>query len=437
MNDCLSWSARDLITRLQRRELPVQSVVQACIERIEAAEPGILAWQHFDAAQALAQARALDAGATRGSRHGLHGLPIGVKDLMDTSDMPTTYGSPIYAGYRPAVDAACVAMARSAGAVIMGKTVTTEFATFQPGPTRNPRAPLSVPRTPGGSSSGSAAAVAAGMVPVAFGTQTAGSIIRPAAYCGVVGYKPTHGTLPLAGIKPLSPSLDTVGALARSVDDAAFFVGTLARLPLPSLAPLPQGRPSVARLRVALCHTPYWDRATGDTRQALATAARLLEHHGARLTDLSLPAHFSALNTAQIDIMAYEAAAAFAPERRTAADRFSSAFAAVLAQGQSIDGEHYFGARIEAHRARHALDAMFADFDVILAPSTEGVAPEGLQGTGDPVFNRMWTLLGNPCVHVPVGAGQDGMPVGVTLVGRAFRDTQLLAAAHALECSLA
>lgn len=426
MNDCLRWSARELVTRLARREIPVLAAVETFIERINAIEPDIQAWQHFDPAQARAQARALDSGTASGS---LYGLPVGVKDLMDTSDMPTTYGSAIYTGHRPAVDAGCVAASRSAGAIVMGKTVTTEFATFQPGPTRNPRSTVSNPRTPGGSSSGSAAAVAAGMVPVAFGTQTAGSIVRPAAYCGVVGYKPTHGTLPLAGIKPLSPSLDTVGALARTVDDAAFFVGILARLPLD---PQP-----TASLRVGLCHTPYWDRASEDTRQAMATASRLFELHGARVSDIALPSHFAPLNDAQIDIMGYEAAAAFAPELRTAADRFSPAFAAVLANGLRIDGNRFFAALAQARQARNALDAMFEQFDVILAPSTEGTAPAGLQATGDPVFNRMWSLLGNPCVHVPVGTGQDGMPIGVTLVGRTFHDAQVLAAAHALERSLA
>ncbi|EHP42638.1 amidase [Cupriavidus basilensis OR16] len=322
MNDFLALPARELAARMARRELSAQTLVRAYIERIDAAEAGILAWQHFDGAQALQQARLLDAGPVLGA---LHGLPIGVKDLMDTADMPTTYGSPIYAGHRPGMDAACVAMARAAGAVVMGKTVTTEFATFQPGPTRNPRrargcparptrnprAPADAPRTPGGSSSGSAAAVAAGMVPIAFGTQTAGSIIRPAAYCGVVGYKPTYGTLPSAGIKSLSPSLDTVGVLARSVDDAAFFIGAMARL---SLTPRETGRPMP--LRVGICRTPHWERAGDDSRRALDTAARLLEGQGAVLSDLMLPAEFDELTQAQIDIMAYEAAAAFAPETR-------------------------------------------------------------------------------------------------------------------------
>ena len=425
MNDFLALPARELAARMARRELSAQALVRAYIARIDAAEASILAWQHFDGAQALQQARLLDAGPALGA---LHGLPIGVKDLMDTADMPTTYGSPIYAGHRPVMDAACVAMARAAGAVVMGKTVTTEFATFQPGPTRNPRAPADAPRTPGGSSSGSAAAVAAGMVPIAFGTQTAGSIIRPAAYCGVVGYKPTFGTLPSAGIKSLAPSLDTVGVLARCVDDAAFFIGAMARLPL-----TPPQSGQAMPLRIGICRTPHWERAGDDSRRALDTAARLLEGHGAVLSDLMLPAEFDELTQAQIDIMAYEAAAAFAPEMRARPDGFSSGFAALLAAGGGIDGSRFFAAQALASSARRAFEQMFESVDIVLAPSAPGEAPAGLGATGDPMFNRMWTLLGNPCVHVPTGTGAHGMPVGVTLIGPHRGDARALAAAQALE----
>lgn len=427
MNHILTLSARELATRIACRELSAEAVTRACIEQIEASDPLIQAWQFFDRELALQQARQLDAQSLQGP---LHGVPIGVKDLMDTADMPTTYGSPIYAGHRPVTDAACVAASRAAGAIVMGKTVTTEFATFQPGPTRNPRAPANTPHTPGGSSSGSAAAVAAGMVPLAFGTQTAGSIIRPAAYCGVVGYKPTHGLLPLSGIKSLAPSLDTVGVLARSVDDTAFFVGTLARLPFASQVPQAPGR-----LRVGICHTPHWDRADADARHALAEAARRLERTGAILSDVALPATCDELAEVQMDIMGYEAAAAFAPEAQTRPDGFSSAFAKLLASGRAIDGTRYFAAQTCAAVARQAVDVMFTSIDIILAPSTTGTAPAGLAATGDPIFNRAWTLLGNPCVHVPLGVGANGMPVGVTLIGPRRGDAQTLAAAHALEHS--
>ena len=425
MRDLMELSLRELAARIARREVAVEAAVRASIERIEEREATVRAWQYFDPELALAQARRLDHQAAGGA---LYGLPIGVKDLMDTADMPTTYGSPIYAGHRPRFDAACVAASRAAGAVVMGKTVTTEFATFQPGPTRNPRAGAA-DRTPGGSSSGSAAAVAAGMVRAAFGTQTAGSIVRPAAFCGVVGYKPTHGTLPLAGIKMLSPSLDTVGVLARTVDDAAYLVGTLARLPLLT------GHAAAAapRLRVGICRTPHWDRAGPDARRALEEAARLFEGAGAQLVDVALPPPCDGLADAQITVMGYEGAAAFAPESCVAADGFSPAFAAFLAAGRDIDGSAYAAAQALAASARNAIAAVYASVDILLAPSAEGQAPAGLASTGDPIFSRLWSLLGNPCVHVPLTRGAAGMPVGVTLVGPRWADAATLAAARLLE----
>lgn len=422
MRAITSLSVRELAAAVSRRELTAEAVVRAYAERIEDQEPELRAWQHFDAGLALRQARELD---HRGAGGPLQGVPIGVKDLMDTADMPTTYGSPIYAGHRPPLDAACVASCREAGAVIMGKTVTTEFATFQPGPTRNPRAPSAAPHTPGGSSSGSAAAVAAGMVPLAFGTQTAGSIVRPAAYCGVVGYKPTHGTLPLAGVKPLAPSLDTIGVLARSVEDAAFFIGVLARTEFALASP--------GALRVGLCQTPHWVRASADARQALSDAARLLEKSGARVSDMAWPAEWEGLTQAQIDIMGHEALAAFAPERRQHAARFSAAFADFLATAQALDGARAAAAYALADRARCALASVFRSVDVLLAPSAEGEAPVGLGATGNPLFNRLWTLLGVPCIHVPTGVGAQGLPVGVTLIGPRWGDAQALAAAERLQ----
>lgn len=425
MSNILELPARELAARVERRELRAEDVARAYIECIQASEPTIHAWQFFDSAHVLEQARESDRQASSGP---LLGVPLGIKDLMDTADMPSTYGSPIYAGHRPVSDAACVAASRTAGALIMGKTVTTEFAAFQPGPTRNPRSLGGAPRTPGGSSSGSAAAVAAGMVPLAFGTQTAGSIIRPAAYCGVVGYKPSYGTLPIAGIKGLSVALDTVGVFARCVDDAAFFVGALARLQLDPQAD--------RRLRVGICHTPYWSRADTDSRQALTDAVRHLERAGAIMSDLSLPPECAGLNEVQIEIMGYEAAAAFEPEARVQPDGFSPAFTALIATGHALQGERYFAALDAAAAARRAFESVFENVDIVLAPSTEGEAPLGLDSTGDPVFNRMWSLLGLPCVHIPTGLGAAGMPVGVTVIGPMRGDARTLSAAYTLERSL-
>ena len=425
MKDYVSSSLKELAAGIARREVSVEMVARAGIARIEELEPITHAWQHFDPELVVKQARLLDTQTHFGL---LYGLPIAVKDLMDTADMPTTYGSTIYENHQPSVDAACVAATRSAGALIMGKTVTTEFATFRPGPTRNPRAVAD--HTPGGSSSGSAAAVASGMVPAAFATQTAGSIVRPAAYCGVVGYKPTYGTLSLAGIKSLSPSLDTVGVLTRTVGDAAFFIGALSRLPLCEGL---NANAAPSKLRIGICRTPHWDRAGAGTRAVLERATRLLEGAGAVISDVDLPAPCGGLTDAQIRIMGYEAAAAFAAEARTHPEGFSDAFAALLQAGKAIDGTSYVAAQALAAASRQMVAGVFEKVDILLSPSTEGEAPAGLAATGDPIFNRMWSLLGNPCVHVPLGNGPGGMPLGVTLTGPRWGDARALSAANLLE----
>ena len=423
MTDILGLSVRQLAQQVAQRTLSAEAVVRAYIERIDAQEAVVHAWQYFDAAKALGAARRLDAAGASGP---LAGVPVGVKDVMDTADMPTTYGSPIYAAHRPATDAAAVAAVRAAGGIVLGKTVTTEFATFKPGPTVNPRSlGLSEPHTPGGSSSGSAAAVAAGMVPVAFGTQTAASIVRPASFCGIVGYKPTFGTLSTAGVKPLSPSLDTLGVLTRSVDDAAFFIGILAHREFVMEGPRP--------LRVGVCSTPHWDAATPSSRQALSDAARLLEAGGSIIADAVLPPACDHLANTQSEIMSYEAALAYVPEYQAHLSDLSEPFRAVLAAGASLGGTRYAVLQRQAEQGRHALAALFDRFDVLLAPSAPGEAPAGLASTGDPVFSRMWTLLGNPCVNVPVGTGPAGLPLGVTVIGPRWRDDVALAAAALLE----
>lgn len=420
--DLLSLSPAELRRRLVAREVRAVDVAQASLERIAELENVIQAWQYLDPAQALQAARQLDALPVQGA---LHGLPLGVKDLIDTADMPTTYGSPAYAGHRPHADAACVAGSRAAGGLILGKTVSTEFATMKPPVTRNPRS-ASGEHTPGGSSSGSAAAVAAGMVQAAFGTQTAGSIVRPAAYCGVVGYKPTTGTLSVAGVKLQCPSMDTVGVLACDVETAALVVNTLARLQ--PLKPLTDGR----GLRVGLMRTPWWERALPASQDALAQAAHALERSGARLEDCEAPPHWAGLNQAQLDIMIYEGAAAFGWELAHCAGHFSPSFAAHLAAGAALSGEDWRQAQRLAETARAEVQEQFARFDILLAPSTEGEAPDR-SSTGDPVFNRMWSLLGNPCVHVPTGVGPAGLPVGVSVVAARHADAMALAAAALLE----
>jgi Asp-tRNA(Asn)/Glu-tRNA(Gln) amidotransferase A subunit family amidase len=335
--------------------------------------------------------------------------------------LPTGYGSPIYAGYRPVADAAAVALCREAGALVLGKTVTTEFAYFHPGPTRNPH---DLMHTPGGSSSGSAAAVADRMLPLALGTQTAGSIIRPAAYCGVVGYKPSWGRVPRAGVKSLSETLDTIGGFGRSVRDAALLGSVLtgdARLREEFAAGAP---------RIGLCRTPEWPQADADTQHAWAAATAALAPHAVAMSDVVLPDDLPDLVALQKAVMAFEMSRALSHERLHHRDRLSPRLRAILDDGLAIPGaEHAAGlARTEA--AKRRIDALFDQFDVLLAPSATGEAPVGLDATGDPLFCRSWTLLGLPCVHLPFARGSHGLPVGLQLVGRWGEDHRLLANAQ-------
>ncbi|MCW2241547.1 amidase [Azospirillum canadense] len=409
-------TALEAAGRIADGSLTCEALTRACLERIAEREPAVQAWQHLDPNSALEAARRID----RCGRGPLKGLPVGVKDIIDTGDMPTAYGSPLYAGFRPPRDAACVALARQAGALVLGKTVTTEFAYFQPGKTRNPYAPS---RTPGGSSSGSAAAVADGMVPLAFGTQTAGSIIRPASFCGCVGYKPSFGVIERTGVRPFADSLDTVGVFARTVEDAAFFASVLA------------GRPRLRiteegfRPRIGLCRTHEWDAATPATRAALEEAGRRLRAAGLEVREIALPEGFRDLCEAQNTVMAYEGARACAPEMLTAPDGLSAKLREILQAGAATASEDYDVARRLAADCRAQFADVLGDLDVLLTPSAPGEAPEGLEATGDPVFNRVWTLLGVPCLNVPALTGPSGLPVGVQVVGRARDDRRTLAAA--------
>ena len=419
------WSAVELARALAARELKAEALASALVERSDAIEPALHAWAWFDAKRARLAARALDRGPVQGA---LHGLPLGVKDIIDTAGIPTSQGSPIYAGHVPDIDAACVSLARAAGAWVFGKTVSTEFANMTPGPTCHPHDPR---HTPGGSSSGSAAAVAAGLVPLALGTQTAGSVIRPAAYCGVVGYKPSARRIPRVGVKANSDSLDEVGVLARSVDDAALLAATLsgqggAALP-GALAFAP---------RVAWTLTSHAESASKDTVDLLAATARRLSAEAATVTALAWPESFSALFDAQFVIQWFETARALQAEWLYRRAQLSPELARALEAGRRLTGEAYGNARAAARAAGAALEALFADVDVIMAPAAPGAAPRGLQSTGDPVFNRPWQLLGCPCLALPAGHDAGGLPLAIQLVGRPGDDQRLLAAAAWIEAVL-
>ncbi len=396
-----------------------EDVVRNCLERIEAREPDVHAFASIDASLALKQARALDRSPTRGP---LHGVPIGVKDIIDTCDQPTEMGSPIYRGHRPAADAACVALVRAAGAVILGKTVTCEFAGMTPGITTNP---FDAARTPGGSSSGSGAAVADMMVPAAFGTQTGGSVLRPAAYCGVFGFKPTFGAFNRRGVYPAAESLDTSGLITRSLDDIDLLSAVLElRTPAPSV-------PLAAAPRIGLCRTSLWDKAQPETVAAIEDAATRLAAAGARVRDVALPDAFAGLRTAAREtINNYERAAAMAWEWSNAPRAHQRSAGQAHRDRPRQAHDEYLAALRLGDDCRARLGEVFQDVDVLLTPCTNGEAPRGLDDTGDPGFQAIWTILHVPALTLPTHRSPSGMPVGIQLVAPRDRDRQLIACAR-------
>ena len=401
-------------------EVSCEAVVGACLARIEEREATIHAWAHLDPEHALDQARRRDRlpAAQRGK---LHGVPIAVKDIIDTVDMPTEMGSPIYRGHRPPGDASCVALVRAAGAVILGKTVTAEFAGMTPGATANPHDPA---RTPGGSSSGSAAAVADFHVPVAFGTQTGGSVLRPSAYCGIVGYKPTFGTFNLGGVRPAAESLDTLGLHGRSLDDVALLVAVLVGRAPAALA-APASPPAIG-----VCRTYLWDAAEPETVAAVEDAAARLAGAGAELREIVLPEVFAGLSEARETFNCYQRARLMAHEWNRHRDLISEPLQDTIRKGLEIPAADHIAALGMAEDCRRRLGAVFDGLDVLLAPCVDGEAPEGLDYTGNPRFQGLWTVLGVPTVSLPTHVGPSGLPVGIQLVGRAHEDDRLLAVAE-------
>jgi len=407
-------SAAEAARRIEARELTAEALAAACLERIAERDDAVRAWAFIHARQALAEARELDR-APRRSR--LHGVPFGIKDIIDTESLPTEYGSPIYSGHRPRADAACVALLRRAGCLILGKTVSTEFANNHPSPTRNPHDPA---HTPGGSSSGSAAAVADRMVPLALGTQTGGSVIRPAAYCGAFALKPSFGSINRQGTKFVAESLDTIGIFSRAVEDLALALEVLSGRPTPDFAAF-TGKP-----RIGLCRTPRWQDADALTQANLEQAAKRLAQAGATVTDFVLPPGSDQLFDRHGIIMGFESVRALAWEYMTFPEQISKSLKPRLDEGWQVTRADYDAVRETTRRCRRALADGMRDVDFLLTPSAPGEAPRSLESTGDPVFNRAWTLLGVPCVTVPHGKGAHGLPLGVQLVGPFDGDSALL-----------
>ena len=422
MADLFHLSASEAAARMREGKLTSEALVRSCLERIDSRDSQVKAWVHLDRDFALAQARECDRGTSRGP---IHGVPFAAKDIMDTADLPTEYGSPIYKGNRPKADAACVALSRAAGGVLLGKTVTTEFASRVPlGQTTNPHSPQ---HTPGGSSSGSAAAVADFMVPLAFGTQTVGSVIRPAAFCGCIGYKPSYGEVSTQGVKQNTASFDTVGFFARAVEDIA-----LLRAAVTGFAPKPLAAVSVNDLKIGFCRTMFWDRAEPYTKKFLEDAASALAKAGAKVSDFDLGAAFENFEVMGRRINDYEFSRGLTWERNHQWNLLSEFQREKFAGFLNISYEQYREAEAALARCRGQLADAMKQIDVLLTPSAPGEAPAGLKSTGDTSFNILSTWTYTPCVTLPVFTGPKGLPVGIQLIGHRNQDHRLLEAAQAV-----
>ena len=407
-------TASRIVRAIAAGETTCEAVARACLERIAELEPQVQAWQHLDPEHVLRQARALDGSGARGP---LLGVPYGVKDIIDTADLPTEYGTPIHRGHRPQRDAACVALTRKAGGVLMGKTVTTEFANVHPGKTRNPH---DLTRTPGGSSSGSGAAVGADMVPLALGTQTTGSTTRPASFCGVFGYRPTWGDLRLNGVMEASGTLDTLGILARSIEDVSLYRDVLLGIepqPLASSVPAP---------RVGFCRTHNWDKVEPHTQRELERVAEQLARSGARLEDVTLPPDFAALEDAHRWISGFEMSRNLTWEIENHWDSISEEFRnGRLTDGLACTYEQYVSMRALMHHCRKLLLPVLDRFDVLLAPAAPGEAPPLWHPVPNPWVYMVWTTMHVPSLTLPVLRGPNGLPIGVQIIGRHYDDRRL------------
>jgi Asp-tRNA(Asn)/Glu-tRNA(Gln) amidotransferase A subunit family amidase len=431
----LNWlSASDAARAIRDGAVSAEQLMQACLARVQEVDDKVQAWAFLDQKHALAQAQARDRDRSEGRPVGpLHGVPVAVKDIFDTCDMPTEDGTVLHAGRTPAHDATAVALLRQAGAVIMGKTVTTECATYSPGKTRNPHNPE---HTPGGSSSGSAAAVAAGMAPLALGSQTNGSVIRPAAFCGVYGFKPTHGLISRYGVMKLSRALDHVGFFARSLEDLALLsevlVGwdaadpdTRQRAAIPFREIAAQEPPLEPQL--AFIKPPVWDRAEPETKEAFA---ELLDNLKDRSFEVELPSLAGQALDWHRTIMEADMATNLDREFEQGAERLSDSLRAQLARGREVRVLDYQRALARVSLLTDGFDEIFERCDAFITPAAAGTAPKGLASTGDPAFCSLWTLCGMPALNLPLMQGENGLPLGVQLVGPRHSDARLLRTAR-------
>lgn len=444
MNHLHTLSATEIVAAIATGKTNAQAVAEAYLDQITIREPEVQAWQYLDRDQVLQQARHIDAQNAKGTfaqaasarsaqypnftGNALRGVPIGFKDIIDTADMPTEYGTPIHRGHRPKIDAACVALTKHAQANVFGKTVTTEFANRFPGKTRNPFDPE---RTPGGSSSGSAAAVGAGMVPLAVGTQTTSSTIRPASFCGVVGYRPTWGDMRCHGVMEASASLDSLGLFAHTVDDISLLRDVIVGVPVTSLP-----ERDLKGLRVGVAHQSVWDQCDASTQASLQDCADRLAAAGANVStvpDTAFPVDFGLLEDAHRWVSSFE----FARNRRWEIDHHWDAISTFLRENRIHDGltcsfDTYRAARDLLERCRLQMDLLFSHYDVLQVPAAGGEAPIGLSSTGNIVFCTSWSALHVPALSLPLYQGPNGLPVGVQFVAKRGDDQALFASAKAI-----
>lgn len=422
MKDLNRLSATDAAKMLATREISAERYLRACLERIDEREKDVRAFAFINRDGALAHARHLDAGAVVGP---LHGLTLGIKDVFDTHDMPTQGGSRAFDGYRPSQDAGCIAYARKMGAIMLGKTVTAELATFPSNETRNP---LNLAHTPGGSSSGSAAAVADFMVAAATGTQQFGSLIRPAGYCGVVAYKPTYNLIPKRGVWANSDSCDTVGVMARTVPDVALV--SSAMIEFPALRAFVDHADRLPAPKVGLCRSYEWDKCEAHMKAAFEVAGGALAAAGAKVTEIHLPERFRGMAVAQALVSNFEMSRGFADVAIRFGDKLRKPLYDRTVAGLKIKGEDYQRAQTLGRECRQLFPDVLGDCDVLLTPAATGEAPKGIEYTGDPIMNGVWSFLHTPSVSVNGGRGPNGLPLGMQVVGRIDDDARVLACAH-------
>ena len=426
MKELWQLSASEIARKIEEGKTTCEAVTIACLERIDDREPMVDAWMYLDKKLTVENARLIDRRPCQGL---IRGVPLGVKDIIDTKDMPTGHGSPIHIENQPNYDAPCVAMCRAEGGLILGKTVTSEFAHMTPGKTKNPHNPA---HSPAGSSSGSGAAVADFMVPVAFGTQTGGSIVRPAAFNGCIGYKPSYGDYNPLGVHDNTRSVDTLGMLSRTLEDQALMRAVVMGLPFRPIKSV-----EIIDLKIGLCRTPHWEKADEATRENVEHAAFRLSEAGAQMSDFELPDDFDAVEHAFDIVSAFEFARTLAYEWHNCRDKLSERLkAGRLDLGWRASYSEYRAGLATLQDYRDRFFSAFNEYDLLITPRSNGEAPADLTTIGQAHFNRVWTALYAPGVSLPLFTGKLGLPIGLQVIGQLGDDERFLDAVDSVHRTL-